>query len=63
MTWATANISMDRKADGTWWARLETDTHYAVGEGEDICEAVRNAVFEASFILSDLQEKFSAVEL
>lgn len=36
--------------EGRWWARLETETHYAKGEGEDAWSAALSAVQEAQFL-------------
>ena len=44
MTWT---LTTGRKRDGRYWARLENDTHYAVGEGADEWEAALNATHEA----------------
>ena len=47
----TYTISTGTKKDGSWWARLETETHYSVGSAEDEHAAILNAVHEASGLI------------
>jgi hypothetical protein len=41
--------------NGSWWSRLESDTHYAVGKGDTEWDAVNSAVQEAMGIIRGSQ--------
>lgn len=43
--------------NGKYFARLETETHYAVGEADTPEEAVQRAAFEANYIIREDYER------
>jgi hypothetical protein len=43
-------ITTGQKKSGGWWARLETDSAYSRGEGDDEWTAVVRAAQESQFL-------------
>ena len=54
-------VTSGQKKDGTYWARFDAGTHYAVGEGATSYDAILSAVFEAQGIPEQDEHKIDYV--
>jgi hypothetical protein len=50
---AALKVTYGQRKDGTWWARVETETRYSVGYGRDAGEACLSAIQEAQTIIEE----------
>ena len=60
MTTQEYKLSVGKTSKGIYWARIDTDTHYATATADDPWTAALNAVHEAQFLIVDEEAELVA---